>query len=72
MYWYQYMTTPIFKPTLIGVGAIMLLALIALPLYPLLVLSFESGVVVGLILHSSHTKSAHENGWVEYSDEHKL
>lgn len=62
------MTTPVCKQTLFGAVAVMLLALVALPVYPIAVLSFEVGIVVGLLLHSSHTKAAHEKGWVEYAD----
>lgn len=32
-----------------------LLILLLLPLYPVITISFEAGIVVGLLLHSSHT-----------------
>lgn len=62
------MTTPVSKETAIGVAVVALIVLAALPLHPIAVISFEAGVLVGLLLHSSHTTSSTEREWVGTDD----
>lgn len=59
------MTTPICRGTLVGVGIISLLILSLFPVYPMLAISFEAGLITGLFLHSSHTSYAVNSGYLE-------
>lgn len=51
------MTTPICGKVLVGAGLVSTLVLLLFPLYPIAAISFEAGLVVGLFLHSTHTRS---------------
>jgi len=49
------MSKPLCGDTIVGLTAVALILLTLLPLYPTFVLAFESGLLVGVFLHSSHT-----------------
>lgn len=51
------MTSPLCGDTLIGVAAIALILLAAFPFWPIPVIAFECGLMVGVFLHSGHVRS---------------
>lgn len=59
------MTTPVCGRVLVGAGVITLLALMTLPMYPIAAISFEAGLVTGLLLHSSHISYAISAGFLD-------
>lgn len=59
------MATPVCKEVLLGTLSIGVLLLFLLPFYPLIVMSFEAGMMVGLLLHSSHTTDAITRGYLD-------
>ena len=52
------MTTTLCAHTLTGVVSISALLLVTLIFWPLLALTFEAGLLVGIFLHSAHKSSS--------------
>jgi hypothetical protein len=56
------MATPLCGKVLLATALVSGLVLLFFPVYPLATFSFEAGLVVGLLLHSSHTSYAISSG----------
>jgi hypothetical protein len=54
------MTTTLCAHTLTGVVSISALLLVTLIFWPLLALTFEAGLLVGIFLHSAHKSSSEQ------------
>lgn len=56
------MALPLHRTTIIAAFVITLALAVAFPLYPVAAASFETGLLVGLLLHSTHTATNIECG----------
>lgn len=59
------MTTPPCKEVLFGSIVVAATLVLLMPFYPIAAISFEAGLVVGLLLHISHQQSAVERGHLD-------
>lgn len=55
--------------TMLSTGVIMLIIMLAIPVYPAVALSFEAGLIVGLFLHSSHSRHKADAGMIDSDPE---
>lgn len=52
------MLSPVRGDVFIGAVVVALIGVLAFPIHPLIAISFEVGLIVGILLHSSHTCAA--------------